>query len=249
MSRAPGPAATQPEATPAPASLPVRTSRQRPGPATLTASLVLDPVKTAPARARTTLRDALARWELHHLVPDAEAVTSELVANAVAASCLAAPSDAAPAPITLCLAVQDQELCIRVWDPDPVPPPPDHVPDPWDESGRGLMIVRALSHRWDWHPTINGGKYVRAFLSLNEQSACSCGFTALPDEDVIDHLLLVFEPADLRGNDGLVHEESGLLGCACGLTASTSDELDEHLLKAWTPASAVGRDGRTHEPT
>jgi anti-sigma regulatory factor (Ser/Thr protein kinase) len=256
MSHAPGPVTTQPETPPAPAPLPVRTSRQRPGPAVHTTSLILDAADTAPSRARATLRDTLAQWGLRHLAPDAAAITSELVANAVAASRLVAGGDA-PARITLWMAVQDEELCLRVWDPDPVPPPRDHTPDTWDESGRGLMIVQALSHHWDWHPAANSGKYVRAFLSLNEPLpaedadqiavSCSCGFTELADETIIDHLLQVFEPADLRGNDGQVHQERDKLTCACGLTAITPDELDHHLLKSWTPANATARDGQQHE--
>jgi anti-sigma regulatory factor (Ser/Thr protein kinase) len=99
---------------------------------------------------------------------DGEAVISELVANAVAASSQAAPPGAAPAPVTLWITVQRGELCIRVWDPDPTPPPRDYVPGTWDENGRGLLIVKALSHRWDWYPA-EGGKYVWAALSLSEQ--------------------------------------------------------------------------------
>jgi hypothetical protein len=76
---------------------------------------------------------------------------------------------------------------------------------------------------------------------------CSCGYTELTDEDITDHLLRVFEPADLKGNDGQVHEEREPLTCACGLVAVTPDELDSHFLKAWTPNDALGRDGKKHE--
>ncbi len=77
---------------------------------------------------------------------------------------------------------------------------------------------------------------------------CTCGFTELADEELGDHLLLVFEPEDRTGNDGLAHEEREHLTCACGLVASTSDELDAHLLRVFTPADAIGSDGRRHEP-
>jgi hypothetical protein len=76
---------------------------------------------------------------------------------------------------------------------------------------------------------------------------CSCGFTELADEEMTDHLLSVFEPGDLKGNDGQVHEERGRLACACGLSAITPEELDAHLLKVFAPADAIGRDGRKHE--
>ena len=151
----------------APAPLPVRTVRQRPGPATRTSSLVLGAVETAPGCARDVTRDALAQWGLRHLTEDAEAITSELVANAVAASGKVAPKNAMPFALTLWLTVRDGELCIRVWDPDPTPPPIDHEPGLWDESGRGLLIVKALSHRWDWYPAVNGGKFVWAAVRID----------------------------------------------------------------------------------
>jgi len=170
MSHAAGPAVTRPQAAsghgPPPAG-----AGQRSGPASLTASLVLPATVTAPGRARAALRDALAQWGLRHLTDLAEAIASELVTNAVAASGETAPGNAAPAPLTLRITVQHGELRIRVWDPDPVPPPRDHQPGTWDENGRGLMIVKALSRRWDWDPAEDGGKYVWAALSLTELPA------------------------------------------------------------------------------
>jgi hypothetical protein len=77
---------------------------------------------------------------------------------------------------------------------------------------------------------------------------CSCGFRELADEEIIDHLQLVFEPDDLRGNDGQVHEERDRLACACGLSAITTEELDAHLLNVFTPGDAIGSDGRRHLP-
>ena len=157
-------AGTRPEPDLAPAPLPVRSARQRPGSATCTSSLVLGAVDTAPGCARDVTRDALAQWGLRHLAEDAAAIASELVANAVAASRRVTPLDAAPLAVTLWLTVRDRELCIRVWDPEFTPPPRDHEPGLWEESGRGLVIVRALSHRWDWYPTVNGGKFVWAVM-------------------------------------------------------------------------------------
>jgi anti-sigma regulatory factor (Ser/Thr protein kinase) len=87
------------------------------------------------------------------------------VANAVAASSGVAPGGTAPAPIALSITVERGELHIRVWDPDPAPPPRDYEPGTWDETGRGLMIVAALSQRWDCYPA-DGGKHVWAAISL-----------------------------------------------------------------------------------
>ena len=78
---------------------------------------------------------------------------------------------------------------------------------------------------------------------------CSCGFTELDDEEIIDHLLLVFEPADGRGSDGQVHEELDLRACSCGFTAEVSMQLDAHFLKQFIPASAIAPDGRQHQVT
>jgi hypothetical protein len=77
---------------------------------------------------------------------------------------------------------------------------------------------------------------------------CACGFERLADEEVIDHLLALFDPADSRGTDGREHEERQGRTCSCGFAGATGEELDEHFLEAFTPAGSVGRDGREHEP-
>jgi anti-sigma regulatory factor (Ser/Thr protein kinase) len=146
----------------APAPLPARTG---PGPATRQTSLTLGPLTTAPGTARGTLHTALILWGLTHLSHTAAQITSELVTNAITASRAAAPPGTEPRPITLFITARDQELCIRVWDPDPTPPPLHQPqPGPLTEHGRGLLIVTALSHQWGSHPAPNGGKYVWATL-------------------------------------------------------------------------------------
>jgi hypothetical protein len=77
---------------------------------------------------------------------------------------------------------------------------------------------------------------------------CTCGFTELADEELTDHLLLIFEPDDHIGNDGQAHEERQPLTCACGLTAITPQDLDAHFIEAFTPGDATGSDGKRHEP-
>jgi anti-sigma regulatory factor (Ser/Thr protein kinase) len=169
MTRPPAPA--RPEAPRAAAPLPVRAARTRPGPAIPETSLILGPVDTAPGTARATLTTALALWELRHLTDDAQAITSELVTNAVAASTHGAQARGLqPPPVMLWITARDGELCIRVWDPDPTPPPRDPPPPDDDaENGRGLLIVAALATRWGWHPARNGGKYTWATLQLDAQ--------------------------------------------------------------------------------
>jgi hypothetical protein len=78
---------------------------------------------------------------------------------------------------------------------------------------------------------------------------CSCGFRELADEEIVDHLHLVFEPGDQKGTDGQVHEERASLTCACGLSAITTDGLDAYFLDIFTPGDRIGRDSHKHEPT
>lgn len=73
---------------------------------------------------------------------------------------------------------------------------------------------------------------------------CACGFSGLADETITDHLHQVFAPADMRGKDGLVHEEMNSLACGCGFTATTAEALDEHFLQTFTPDDGTGRDAR-----
>jgi hypothetical protein len=148
--------------------------------------------------------------------------------------------------------------------------------EPNDEGGRGLAMVAALAGEDNWgveNGNAPGTRLVWVRLDWKDSPAaaalaiessavletdqskgdgliadrCSCGFMELADEEIIDHLELVFEPDDQAGNDGQVHEERGPLTCACGLAAITAEELDEHFLKVFTPCDAVGRDGRKHE--
>jgi anti-sigma regulatory factor (Ser/Thr protein kinase) len=170
----PAPATTRPEAPPPPPAGRRTPGTHRPGPAICQTSLILGSVDTAPRDARATLRAALVTWGLAHLAEPAEAVTSELVTNAITASAQKAPPGTAPCPVTLWASVQHEhgELCIRVWDPDPAPPPrrdTGDLLDLWAESGRGLFIVSAYSSRWSWYPAPNCGKYVWAALPLHAQ--------------------------------------------------------------------------------
>jgi hypothetical protein len=77
---------------------------------------------------------------------------------------------------------------------------------------------------------------------------CLCGFTELADETLIDHLLRVFAPDDMRGNDGQLHEEGSRLACFCGFTANAADALDEHFRTVFTPDDGIGNDGNKHGP-
>jgi hypothetical protein len=77
---------------------------------------------------------------------------------------------------------------------------------------------------------------------------CACGFERLHDEQVVDHLLVTFEPEDSTGTDGLIHLEMARRACSCGFQAASADDLDHHFLVVFTPADQVGPDGHHHEP-
>jgi len=76
---------------------------------------------------------------------------------------------------------------------------------------------------------------------------CACGFTELDDEEIADHLALVFTPDDSIGPDGKLHEELLGLACACGYLAIAPEEIEGHLLTAFMAADGIGLDGKRHE--
>jgi anti-sigma regulatory factor (Ser/Thr protein kinase) len=171
-----GPAAHVPTRPAAHSGPSPRPARIRPGPRAQDRTMLLGPVITAPRCARAAVIETLSAWGIPHLTDDSTQITSELVANAVTASTQGASEDTEPAPITLTISRTHGELCIRVWDPDPTPPPrAQQASDTWTERGRGLLIVAELSSRWGWYP-VHTGKYVWSALPR----AAPCG--SLPGE-------------------------------------------------------------------
>ncbi|GAB2459911.1 ATP-binding protein [Streptomyces incanus] len=113
----------------------------------------------APRIARVTLRTVLGAHDLGELVPAAELVAAELLANAHLHT---------TGPYALRLrAAEPGRLRVGVWDTDPRVPPGfteavalDTPPDD-SESGRGLPLVRAYASTWG-AGAVGGGKLVWA---------------------------------------------------------------------------------------
>lgn len=104
--------------------------------------------------ARALVRTALA--ELEHTADSdtAELLTAELVANAV-------EHTKGDAPIELVVELLPTGCRVEVHDADPEPPgsltrPVAEAPDPWQEHGRGLLLIRALSSSCGHRPTESG---------------------------------------------------------------------------------------------
>ncbi|MGW0767372.1 ATP-binding protein [Streptomyces sp. NPDC002676] len=104
--------------------------------------------------ARALVRTALAEVEHAADSDTAELLTAELVANAV-------EHTAGRGPIELVVELLPTGCQVEVHDPDPAPPghltrPVIEEPDVWQEGGRGLLLIRALSSSCGHRPTSSG---------------------------------------------------------------------------------------------
>jgi anti-sigma regulatory factor (Ser/Thr protein kinase) len=107
----------------------------------------------------------MKEWGLAGLSEDVELLVSELVTNGVRAS----TSLPQPWPVRLWLLADTQQVLILVWDASEREPV--HVDADADtEGGRGLLLVDALSSRWDWYSTKDtGGKIVWALVQASQR--------------------------------------------------------------------------------
>ncbi|MFD4242203.1 ATP-binding protein [Streptomyces sp. NPDC058525] len=105
--------------------------------------------------ARALVRTALAEVDGPADRDTAELLTAELVANAV-------EHTRPGAPIELVVELLESGCQVEVHDGDPQPPgdltarPDDAHPDPWQEHGRGLLLIRTLSSSCGHRPTPHG---------------------------------------------------------------------------------------------
>jgi anti-sigma regulatory factor (Ser/Thr protein kinase) len=104
------------------------------------------------------VRQLLREWNLIDSVETAELVVSELLTNAVHATGMAEIF----VRVRICLLSDKRSVLILVWDSSPQPPMRIEAGDD-TENGRGLLLVEALSTRWNWYiPHHLGGKVVWA---------------------------------------------------------------------------------------
>jgi len=139
-----------------------RPDQPQPGPAgwPLHAALDLGALPTAPGCGRAWTRQILWEWQLTSLADSAQLIASELLTNASLASRrLDRPA------IRLTLVCDRVRLGILVRDFDPRAPAPRHASED-DESGRGLMLVEAISDQCGWYRPADGtpGKVVWAII-------------------------------------------------------------------------------------
>ena len=120
------------------------------------------------ARAREFTQRTLGDWALEHCSDDALIVVAELAANAVVHALPHTRDGEARA--WLRLSRRPNYLVCAVIDSIDRPPTYPRTSDPWDEHGRGLRIVDALSEHWGWtwryraDGTAREGKTVWAML-------------------------------------------------------------------------------------
>ncbi|MBV9206793.1 MAG: serine/threonine-protein phosphatase [Actinobacteria bacterium] len=100
---------------------------------------------TSVREARSVLAEPMKRWELEDLIPTTELLVSELVTNAVKYS---------RGDVTLRL-VNEKALVCEVLDTSGALPRLRQA-NGEDENGRGLQVVRQLSHRWGARRTTTG---------------------------------------------------------------------------------------------
>lgn len=143
------------EQQPAPDGLPPAAAR--PALRMTAADLAADPA--AVAVACRCARAALAGRGLAAITDTCEVIVSELVTNAIRAAADLPGPGGTRRHVRLRVTALDPGpgARVEVWDPSTDAPVPA-TPGPDSDSGRGLLIVAALSARWGWQPAEGGGK-------------------------------------------------------------------------------------------
>lgn len=123
--------------------------------------LELGPLPGAVPCARYHARQIMWEWRLTRLGDNVELLVAELVTNAVAVS----RTLDWPFPVRLWLLTDLAGVLIQVWDAAAQPPARIQLEDD-AETGRGLLLVEAISSRWDWYEVpVPAGKVVCALVT------------------------------------------------------------------------------------
>jgi anti-sigma regulatory factor (Ser/Thr protein kinase) len=143
---------------------------ERPRPGDVFSRLWLAPLPTAPLLARRQTRLVLRSWRIGpDVISTAELLVSELVTNAVKFADAPGVEPGAsyvidPRGTFLTLRYLADQITIEVSDPNSCPPAAAEA-DEEAESGRGLMLVQALSKEWGYYLPPAGGKIVYCVLA------------------------------------------------------------------------------------
>jgi anti-sigma regulatory factor (Ser/Thr protein kinase) len=122
--------------------------------------LELGALPSAVSCARLHARLVIQEWGLAALADNVELLVSELMTNAVHASWGLGSSF----PVRLWLLADAERVLIIVWDASPHAPIRAEI-SVEAESGRGLMLVAAISAQWGTGATPSGGKTVWALVA------------------------------------------------------------------------------------
>ncbi|MFJ3496405.1 PAS domain S-box protein [Streptomyces sp. NPDC086091] len=119
---------------------------QLPAPPLAAVTTVLEAVPASVRAGRTFLSETLAAWQCADRADDALLLLSETLTNAVVH---------AEGPVDVHLHRTATDLTVEVGDRSPRVPQPRPAAEE-EESGRGLLLVRALSDSWGVRPTDEG---------------------------------------------------------------------------------------------
>jgi anti-sigma regulatory factor (Ser/Thr protein kinase) len=137
--------------------------------------MLLAGMPSAVGRARAYARWVLDTWRLSALADTVELLVSELVTNAVKATGVVDESVGEDLlagkvkPVYLSLSALADSLLIEVWDVSSTPPL-RRMASETDETGRGLLLVQALSKEWGCEVLETGGKIVWCKCLIGEST-------------------------------------------------------------------------------
>ncbi|MFD9323258.1 ATP-binding protein [Streptomyces sp. NPDC060053] len=135
-------------------------------------SVLLSPTPRGARLARLLATEWLHSWHLpHHATEAAEPLVAELAANAATHGRLPGRD------FRLALLARNETLRIEVTDTRGDDLPHRRPPTPDDESGRGLLLVEALSDRWgvELGPVPRKTVWAELDLSPKFRNVCSGG--------------------------------------------------------------------------